>query len=471
MTIIQSSHMKSIITLTILFVSLISFGQDGEGLFKAKCNTCHILGKKSTGPDLIGAKQKWVDAEEGDLLYDWVRNSEEVIKAGKSKQAQEIKDFSPTMMTPQDVSNEEIDAIFDYVDNWTPPAETPEATSVASGEKVVITVPNYEKNLWMFYFLMVLMLVQIIAILIMSNSIKALINVKRLKENKTNSSLKSLLVLIGTFGLLAGNKVNALTFVSYAEDSQAPWLLVEDYDLYVLLGVNIILLYLVFYIRRVFMEIAHTVRPHSAGIRIPLIKWKLKRTLTDAVPIEEEADILMSHEYDGIRELDNNLPPWWVYGFYATILFAVIYLFNFHIIKTGDLQAAEYEKSMTEANAEVQEYLEKMAMNVDENNVTLLTEDKDLNTGKVIFDANCVICHNPKGEGNQIGPNLTDANWIYGYDIKDVFTSIKYGRPAGMPEHNSKLNPVQLQQVGSYILSLPPAAGREPQGELLEPDK
>ena len=87
--------------------------------------------------------------------------------------------------------------------------------------------------------------------------------------------------------------------------------------------------------------------------------------------------------------------------------------------------------------------------------------------GKALFETNCVTCHNPKGEGN-IGPNLTDKNWIYGYDIKEVFKTIKTGTPNGMPEHNSKFNPVQIQQVASFVLSLPSAKGKDPQGEIIE---
>ena len=194
---------------------------------------------------------------------------------------------------------------------------------------------------------------------------------------------------------------------------------------------------------------------------------KINQVLTDVVPIEEEYKILLDHEYDGIRELDNNLPPWWVWGFFATIVFAIIYLFNFHIFETGDLQYKAYDKEMKKADAEVKAYLSKMAMNVDESNVTLLTDKSEIAKGKALFDANCVACHNPKGEGN-IGPNLTDKNWIYGFDIKEVFKTIKLGTANGMPEHNSKFNPIQLQQVASYVLNLPEAKGKAPQGDIIK---
>jgi cytochrome c oxidase cbb3-type subunit 3 len=115
----------------------------------------------------------------------------------------------------------------------------------------------------------------------------------------------------------------------------------------------------------------------------------------------------------------------------------------------------------------VQTYLEKMAMNVDENSVTVLTEERDLAAGAGIYAANCVACHKSKGEG-EIGPNLTDQHWIYGYDIKDVFKTIKYGTANGMPEHSSKFNPVQIQQVASHVLSLPETNGKAAQGDIIE---
>jgi cytochrome c oxidase cbb3-type subunit 3 len=214
------------------------------------------------------------------------------------------------------------------------------------------------------------------------------------------------------------------------------------------------------------MEMA--VPKKEVGIETPLVNIKkINSILTDAVAIEEEHTILMQHEYDGIRELDNNLPPWWVWGFIATIIFAVVYLINYHVLGTSDLQIQAYNKEKAQAKIEVDAYLKKMALNVDETNVTILSGADALGAGKSIFKENCVSCHLDKGEG-QTGPNLTDKQWIYGFDIKEVFKSIKAGRPNGMPEHTSKLNPVQIQQVASYVLSLPEVKGKEAQGTFIE---
>ncbi len=460
---------KGVLMVLILLAGNYTFAQDGAGLFKAKCNVCHMLGKDGTGPNLKGAKQRWEDAGEGEFIYRWVQNPQELVASGDSKYAVQIDKWSATAMTPQDLSNEEIDAVLDYVDNYVEPvaSETPPPTD--GGEVPVTYVPNYEKNLTLFYWLLIAIGVQLVAILMLTNSTRSLVEYKDKRDKAAGGNLKSWLILVGIMGAMAvSNQTLALNFVEAGENPEAPWLLVEDSDIHLLVAVNLALLFLVFHFRRLFLDIAMIVRPERMERISKRRKRRLNKILTDVVPIEEEETILMHHEYDGIRELDNNLPPWWVWGFYFTIGFAIVYLLHFHILKTGDLQLAEYEKSVATAAEETAAYLDKMAMNVDENNVTLLTDDGALSTGKTLFEVNCVTCHNPDGSGNQIGPNLTDKNWIYGYDIKDIFTTVKYGRPNGMPEHNSKLNPVQLQQVASYVLSLPPAEGREPQGDIIE---
>mgnify|MGYP000567581072 CR=1 FL=1 len=453
-----------IVLITIALGSMYTYAQDGQGLFKAKCNTCHMLGKNSTGPDLKGVKQKWEEAEEGELIYEWVKNPQALIASGKSTVAMKSKDFSPTDMTPQAVSNEEIDAILSFIDGWEPALEPTASSAGASDASNVVFVPNYEKNLTKFYFLIALLIIQIIGILILGGALKSLVKIEFLKKK----SAKAILALVGMFGLIGlSNSMYAMTFVEPGASESGPWLLIEDSDLYFMVILNLLAMGVLLYMRRSFMELLRAMNPNAVFVRKSRRKKSMNKILTDVVPIEEEHTILMHHEYDGIKELDNNLPPWWVYGFYATIIFAVVYIFNYHVLGTGSLQIEEYNTSMREAKIEVDAYLNKMAMNVDESNVTLMTESNDLATGKTIYETNCVACHNPNGEGN-IGPNLTDNNWIYGYDISIVFGTIKNGTPKGMPEHNSKLNPIQLQQVSSYVLSMPGAKGKEAEGEIVE---
>lgn len=196
---------------------------------------------------------------------------------------------------------------------------------------------------------------------------------------------------------------------------------------------------------------------------------KVIAALTDSVSIEEEGSIMLDHDYDGIRELDNNLPPWWKYGFYFTIVFACIYLINFHILGTGDLQGKEYEKEMARAKAEVEEFMKNSANNVDESTVKVLTDPTELATGKDLFISNCAACHGKLGEGS-VGPNLTDAYWLHGGSIQDIFKSVKYGWvEKGMKSWKEDLSPVQISQVSSFIKSLVgtnPPNPKAPQGDL-----
>jgi cytochrome c oxidase cbb3-type subunit 3 len=430
-----------------------------------------MIDKNSTGPKLQGAKQRWTDAGEAELLYKWVQNSTELIGSGKSARAKEVSAFSPTAMPAQAVSNEEIDAIFSYIDSYVPPVEKTSAVSDSTVVTDPIMATDYKANLSIFNWLMVLTFILIIAIIVLAGTIITLMKSDYFKEKlKTMSSTNLLILVISTGALLMSNSAYALDFVGPGEgEKDGPWLLVESIDLLAVLVIDVILLIVVLYLRHLFNQMLAMVKPKAANEPTPVVAsfQKVNKVLTDAVPIEEEHKILLEHEYDGIQELDNNLPPWWVWGFFATIVFAVIYLFNYHILGTSDLQIKAYDKEIKKADKEVQAYLEKMAMNVDENTATLLTDPSDLSEGASIFAANCVACHLEKGQG-QIGPNLTDKNWIYGYDIKDVFKTIKNGTANGMPEHSSKFNPVQIQKVASYVLSLPPAAGLAPKGDIIE---
>jgi cytochrome c oxidase cbb3-type subunit III len=183
------------------------------------------------------------------------------------------------------------------------------------------------------------------------------------------------------------------------------------------------------------------------------------------VPIERENEIMLDHDYDGIKELDNNLPPWWVYMFYGTIAFGIFYIWFYHFNGTGKLQEDEYKMELAEA-----EDLAKLQANkVDENSVKMLTDKTQLESGSAIYQKNCAACHGKLGEGG-VGPNFTDEYWIHGGDIKSVFKTIKYGVPAkGMIPWQAQLGPSQMQEVASYIKTLKgtnPPNGKAPQGDV-----
>lgn len=175
--------------------------------------------------------------------------------------------------------------------------------------------------------------------------------------------------------------------------------------------------------------------------------------LLGAKPMEAEQEIILDHNYDGIRELDNKLPPWWVYMFYASIVFCFGYLIRFHVFGDYD-QVMEYETEVAVAQAAIAEYKRTAKDLVDVTTVVLLTEPADLNAGKAIYEMSCVACHMPDGGGG-IGPNLTDAYWILGGGVKNVFNTISEGGRdgKGMVAWKQSLKPAEMAQVASYVLS------------------
>ncbi len=192
-----------------------------------------------------------------------------------------------------------------------------------------------------------------------------------------------------------------------------------------------------------------------------------------------EEDIIkldLGHNYDGIKELDNNIPIWWKIAFAATILFAPAYLVRYHLSGSAPLQQEELRIALTQAEERKAEYLKTAANNVDENTVKML-EAADIAEGKTMFHkpGACLSCHGENGSGivngaPGVGPNLTDNYWLHKGSIKDVFYSIKYGWPEkGMRSWKEEYTPLQIAQLASYIKSIGgtqhPAA-KEKQGEL-----
>lgn len=194
--------------------------------------------------------------------------------------------------------------------------------------------------------------------------------------------------------------------------------------------------------------------------------WENK--LISSKSIEEETDVMLDHDYDGIKELDNVLPPWWVGLFYITVIFAVVYMVRFHIIKDYT-QEEEFQREMEIARVEVEKYKLTAPDMLDKESVVLLTDAASLAQGKSIYDINCVACHKPDG-GGSIGPNLTDEYWILGGGIKNVFNVIMEGGRdgKGMVSWKSIIKPADIQKVASYVLTLqgtnPPDA-KEAEGD------
>lgn len=213
------------------------------------------------------------------------------------------------------------------------------------------------------------------------------------------------------------------------------------------------------------LEEANEIKITDSKLFQKIKKWFVK----ESQPIETESDILLSHDYDGIKELDNDLPPWWTKLFYACIVFAFIYLAKYHIFGHDD-QAKEFETEMAEAKLAVEEYKKTAKDLIDAETVTLLTDAGDIAAGKAVFEANCVACHRPDA-GGAIGPNLTDDHWILGGGIKNVFHTITEGGRdgKGMVAWKGTLKPSEIQQVASYVLSLQGTNPKDPkpaEGEI-----
>jgi cytochrome c oxidase cbb3-type subunit 3 len=210
------------------------------------------------------------------------------------------------------------------------------------------------------------------------------------------------------------------------------------------------------------------------GFEESAIYKSVKNFLFKTKQSDDEAELLLDHDYDGIKELDNNLPPWWVYLFYACIIFSAVYLVRFEIMG-GDDQETELKNEMAQAQIEIAEYKKNAPDTMDENTVTLLTDAADLAAGKAVFVAHCVACHRADG-GGQIGPNLTDDKWILGGGIKNIFhTLLNGGRDGkGMISWKGTLKPKQMQEVASYVISLQgsnPKDPKAPEGEVwVDPD-
>lgn len=182
----------------------------------------------------------------------------------------------------------------------------------------------------------------------------------------------------------------------------------------------------------------------------------------NSVKIEDEKDVQLDHDYDGIKELDNALPPWWLYGFYVTILFAVVYIWRFHF-SDAPLQVQELKNEIAAAKIAEEAYAKINANKVDENTVEYKADATLIADGKDLFGQKCVACHGAEAGGGQ-GPNLTDDYWKHGGSIKDIFKTIKYGvTNKGMIAWGGELTPKQIEGLANYIKSI---KGSNPKGGL-----
>ena len=182
-------------------------------------------------------------------------------------------------------------------------------------------------------------------------------------------------------------------------------------------------------------------------------------------PAGGDEDRLLDHQYDGIQEYDNPMPRWWVWIFWVTILWSVLYVVNIPGIGSGPGRIANYERELLEAR---EKYPRAVTPGFDDDALWAMSRDAArLAEGKEAFGTTCAACHREDG-GGQIGPNLTDAYWIHGHRPADMLRTVADGVPdKGMPAWGEVLKPDQLAAVVAYVLTLRdthPAGAREPQG-------
>ncbi len=318
-------------------------------------------------------------------------------------------------------------------------------------------------------------LVQIIAIIAAAGVLRRLTSnasaFTKLRKLAESQEVKAVIVALICFGSAGSLMAQGAEVPKYPE-------FLRDDNTILLIALNVLLLFVFLYIISTIRGVIGMLMPPAE--KAPTVAEEseevgagIMAALTDAVPVEQEHEILMDHEYDGIRELDNNLPPWWVWMFYVTIIFSVVYMAWYHVLPYSKDQHEEYVAELLQAEEEKAAYIAMRGEMVDETNVEFLEDAADLKVGRKIFMEHCQACHAADGGGG-VGPNLTDEYWIHGGSMKEVFSVVKYGVPTkGMVAWSNILRPKEMAQVSSYILSLQgttPAAPKEPQGEKYVPE-
>ncbi len=326
--------------------------------------------------------------------------------------------------------------------------------------------------------LLILMVLLALAIGILANVVNSAASVFREKmrdERKaaksTSQPLSAILLTIGAMLLSVTGMAQDTAAAPVVNDSINGLSPMTFYAMIAVIALEIIVMIAMVYMLKWLMGIEKkriaVVAVEEVPFGVKVNSWWNK--LNKSISIEREKDIDLNHDYDGIRELDNSIPPWWLFGFVFFIVFGFGYLYRYHVAKSAPLQLEELQIAMEKAEVEKQAYLKLTASNVDESSVQSLDAD-GITAGKALFTQNCIACHGQEGGGNAVGPNLTDTYWLHGGDIKDVFKTIKYGWPdKGMRSWKEDFSPMQIAQLASFVKSLHgtnPANGKEPQGEL-----
>jgi len=187
------------------------------------------------------------------------------------------------------------------------------------------------------------------------------------------------------------------------------------------------------------------------------------------MPNENKQDHLLEHSYDGIQEFDNPTPRWWVYLFWATIIFSILYWLNVPGVGIGKGRIADYDRDMAAAAASDAKRKAAEPAGASGEQLAAMTKDASvLALGKQAFGQNCAACHRADA-GGQIGPNLTDDYWLHGGTLEQIHKTVTDGvLEKGMPPWGKVLKPNQLDAVVAYVYTLRgtnPPNPKAPQGD------
>jgi cytochrome c oxidase cbb3-type subunit 3 len=292
------------------------------------------------------------------------------------------------------------------------------------------------------------------------------------------SALATLTLMFVSMGAFAQEPATRSFWADPLKDPMLPLYLITTLVFIVILLVMAVAITM---IRVLNMFIREAARERAAKLGVPYAPepsaWnKFWQRMNASVPVQQEADIDMGHSYDGIRELDNHLPPWWKWLFYATIGWAAVYIVVFHLSDTLPLSIEEYQQEVAAAEEQIQRLKATQPQaTIDEAALQFTQDAAIIDAGKKLFtDFNCGSCHRADGGGNSIGPNLTDVYWLHGGDIKQVYVSIKDGYvDKGMPAWGKNMSPSQVRDIAFFVMSLQgsnPANAKAPQGEIFKPE-
>ena len=186
---------------------------------------------------------------------------------------------------------------------------------------------------------------------------------------------------------------------------------------------------------------------------------------------ENKPDHLLEHSYDGIQEFDNPMPRWWVYLFWATIIFSILYFLNVPGFGIGKGRIADYNRDMAASAAADAKRKAAEPAGASGEQLAAMTKDASvIALGKQVFGQNCAACHRADA-GGQIGPNLTDDYWLHGGTLERIHKTVADGvLEKGMPPWGKVLKPNQLDAVAAYVYTLHgtnPPNPKAPQGGLV----